>query len=292
MNPGILAALGAYICWGLLPVYWKLLSHVPAPELLSHRIVWSFAALGLFLLASKRLGALWRTLSPAIWRIYFWAAALVGVNWFIYVWSVNAGYIVEASLGYFITPLLSVFLGIFFFKERLRRLQWIPLFLACSGVLYLTVSYGHLPWIALSLAITFSLYGMAKKKAPLGAFEGLTLETALLVPMALGWLVWNEYTGAGAFLHTSLRSDLLLMGAGIVTTLPLVMFAAATHRVPLSMIGMLQYVAPTIQFLIGVCVYKESFTSDQSMGFGLVWAAVLIFWLERWIAGRGLRRLV
>lgn len=153
-------------------------------------------------------------------------------------------------------------------------------------MLYLTISYGRLPWIALSLAITFSLYGVAKKKAPLGAFEGLTLETAILLPLALGWLLWNEYRGVGAFLHTSPVSDLLLMGAGIVTTLPLVMFAAATHRVPLSMIGMLQYVAPTIQFLIGICVYDEPFSSAQMVGFGLVWAAVLLFgWNAGWPGG-------
>lgn len=292
MNPGILAALGAYACWGLLPIYWKLLRHVPTPQLLSHRIVWSFVALGLFLLITKRLGPLRRTLCPAIWRTYFWAALLVGMNWFLYVWSVNAGYIVESSLGYFINPLLSVFLGVFFFKERLRRMQWVPLILASCGVLYLTINYGRLPWIALTLAVTFSLYGLAKKKAPLGAFEGLALETAILLPPALGWLLWSEHAGAGAFLHAAPSSDLLLMGAGIVTTLPLVMFAAAAHRVPLSTIGMLQYIAPTIQFLIGVFIYHEPFSRTQSVGFGMVWAAVLLFWLERWLAGRALKRPV
>lgn len=292
MNPGILAALGAYACWGLLPIYWKLLGHVPTPQLLSHRIVWSFVALGLFLLLTRRLGPLRRTLCLTIWRTYFWAALLVGMNWFLYVWSVNAGYIVESSLGYFINPLLSVFLGVFFFQKRLRRLQWVPLILASCGVLYLTINYGRLPWIALTLAVTFSLYGLAKKKAPLGAFEGLALETAILLPPALGWLLWSNHTGTGAFLHASPSSDLLLMGAGIVTTLPLVMFAAAAHRVPLSMIGMLQYIAPTIQFLIGVFIYHEPFSHTQAVGFGMVWAAVLLFWLERWLAGRALKRSV
>ena len=289
MNTGILAAIGAYVSWGLLPIYWKLLGHVPTTQLLSHRIVWSFAVLAVFLGLTKRFTKLRGDLSPTVWGSYVLASLLIGVNWFIYVWSVNAGYIVEASLGYFINPLLSVLLGVFFMRERLRRLQWAPLGLAAAGVIYLTVQYGRLPWIALTLAVTFSLYGLVKKKAPLGAFEGLTLETGLLLPPALVWLGWNEYMGAGAFLHAGTGSDLLLVGAGVVTTAPLVMFAAAAHRIPLSMIGILQYIAPTIQFLIGVFVYHEPFSRAQFTGFGMVWSAVLLFWLERWKFGRSLR---
>ena len=289
MNTGILAAIGAYVSWGLLPIYWKLLGHVPTTQLLSHRIVWSFAVLAVFLGLTKRFTKLRGDLSPTVWGSYVLASLLIGVNWFIYVWSVNAGYIVEASLGYFINPLLSVLLGVFFMRERLRRLQWAPLGLAATGVIYLTVQYGRLPWIALTLAVTFSLYGLVKKKAPLGAFEGLTLETGLLLPPALVWLGWNEYMGAGAFLHAGTGSDLLLVGAGVVTTAPLVMFAAAAHRIPLSMIGILQYIAPTIQFLIGVFVYHEPFSRAQFTGFGMVWSAVLLFWLERWKFGRSPR---
>ncbi len=289
MNTGILAAIGAYVSWGLLPIYWKLLGHVPTTQLLSHRIVWSFAVLAVFLGLTRRFTKLRGDLSPTVWGNYVLASLLIGVNWFIYVWSVNAGYIVEASLGYFINPLLSVLLGVFFMRERLRRLQWAPLGLAAAGVIYLTVQYGRLPWIALTLAVTFSLYGLVKKKAPLGAFEGLTLETGLLLPPALVWLGWNEYMGAGAFLHAGTGSDLLLVGAGVVTTAPLVMFAAAAHRIPLSMIGILQYIAPTIQFLIGVFVYHEPFSRAQFTGFGMVWSAVLLFWLERWKFGRSPR---
>lgn len=289
MNTGILAAIGAYVSWGLLPIYWKLLGHVPTTQLLSHRIVWSFVVLAVFLGLTKRFTKLRGDLSPTVWGSYVLASLLIGVNWFIYVWSVNAGYIVEASLGYFINPLLSVLLGVFFMRERLRRLQWAPLGLAAAGVIYLTVQYGRLPWIALTLAVTFSLYGLVKKKAPLGAFEGLTLETGLLLPPALVWLGWNEYMGAGAFLHAGTGSDLLLVGAGVVTTAPLVMFAAAAHRIPLSMIGILQYIAPTIQFLIGVFVYHEPFSRAQFTGFGMVWSAVLLFWLERWKFGRSPR---
>jgi chloramphenicol-sensitive protein RarD len=289
MNPGIVAAIGAYASWGMLPIYWKLLGHVPTSQLLCHRITWSFVVLAIFLVLTRRIARLRSSLSPSVWGSYVLASLLIGVNWFIYVWSVNAGYIVEASLGYFINPLLSVLLGVFFMRERLRPLQWAPLGLAAAGVIYLTFDYGRLPWIALSLASTFSLYGLVKKKAPLGAFEGLTLETGLLLAPALAWLGWSELAGTGAFLHAEGGSDLLLMGAGVVTTAPLVMFAAAAHRIPLSMIGILQYIAPTIQFLIGVFMYHEPFSRTQFTGFGMVWLAVLLFWLERWSFGRKLR---
>lgn len=283
-------AAAAYISWGLLPVYWKLLGHVPTAQLLSHRIGWSFVTLTLFLGLTGRLRSLCGRLSPEIRRCYALASLLIGVNWFIYVWSVNAGYIVEASLGYFITPLLSVLLGVFFLRERLRGLQWAPLALAAAGVVYLAFDYGRLPWIALVLASTFSLYGLVKKRAPLPAFEGLTLETALLLPPALAWLAWSEFGGKGVFLHADALSDLLLVGAGAVTTAPLALFAAAAQRIPLSMIGILQYIAPTIQFLLGIFMYHEPFTHAQFAGFSMVWAALLLFLLERWRFGRALRR--
>jgi chloramphenicol-sensitive protein RarD len=282
VNTGFLLAIGAYVSWGLLPAYWKLLSHVPTTQVLCHRIFWSFVALAVFLGLAKRLRSLKASLGPSVWKSYSLASLLIGINWFIYVWSVNAGFIVEASLGYFINPLLSVLLGVVILGERLRPLQWLPLGLALSGVVYLTLSHGKPPWIALTLAITFSLYGLVKKKAPLGAFEGLTLETGLLLFPALAFLGWSEATHNGAFLHSSTGSDLLLMGAGLVTTAPLVMFAAAAHRIPLTMIGILQYIAPTIQFLLGVFLYREPFSTTQLTGFSLVWAAVALFLLERW----------
>lgn len=282
MNQGLLLAVGAYSCWGLLPIYWKLLGHVPTTQLLCHRIVWSFVTLVVFLALTKRLYGLKSALGPSVWKSYGAASLLIGINWFIYVWSVNAGFIVEASLGYFINPLLSVLLGVVFVGERLRPQQWLPLGLALTGVAYLTVSYGRPPWIALTLAVTFSLYGLVKKKAPLGAFEGLSLETGLLLLPAMAFLAWSEANDSGVFLHASRGSDLLLLGAGLVTTAPLVMFAAAAHRIPLSMIGILQYIAPTIQFLLGVFLYHEPFSTTQLTGFSLVWAAVVLFLLERW----------
>lgn len=284
MNPGILSAIGAYTTWGLLPIYWKLLQHVPAAELTCHRIFWSFLTLVAFLQFSKRLGSLRRMCNRRVFSIYMQASVLIGINWSLYIWSVNAGFIVEASLGYFINPLLSVLFGVIFFRERLRPAQWIPIITATLGVLYLTLNYGRPPWIALILAITFSLYGLVKKRAPLPAFEGLTLETGLLVLPAFSFLLWQEQLGVGAFLHAGTFSDSLLVGAGVATTAPLIMFATAAQRIPLSMIGFLQYIAPTIQFLLGVFLYNEPFTRTQAIGFGAVWVAVVLFLLERWRA--------
>jgi chloramphenicol-sensitive protein RarD len=281
MNQGILYALGAYGTWGLFPAYWKLLKHVPALQLLSHRIVWSFLFLLAFMLATKQ----WKSFRAAIANrrvllIYFAAALLIGVNWLTYVWAVNAGFIVETSLGYFINPLLNVLLGVIFLRERLRVFQWVPVVMAAVGVTYLTVAYGQLPWIALTLAFSFGVYGLVKKTAPLGSLFGLSLETGILFLPALGWLSYSETVGQGAFLHTGSGSDLLLVGAGVVTTIPLLMFASAAQRIPLSLLGIIQYIAPTLQFLLGVLAFKEPFTHTQLIGFSIVWAALILFWAE------------
>lgn len=281
MNTGILAAICAYAGWGLLPIYWKQLQHVPADQILSHRIVWSFVMLIIFLQAGRRLGPLWRGLSLKVCRLYGLSGLVIGVNWFIYVWSVNSGHVVESSLGYFINPLFSVLLGVIFLRERLRPRQWLPLGLAAAGVIYLTFDFGRPPWIALSLAVTFSIYSLIKKKSPLGAFEGLTLETIVLLPPALIWLAASESRGLGVFLHANPASDLLLVGTGLVTALPLALFAVAARRIALSTIGMLQYMSPSIQFLLGVFLYQEPFSRAQLVGFGMVWTAILLFFLEQ-----------
>jgi chloramphenicol-sensitive protein RarD len=213
-------------------------------------------------------------------RIYFIAGLLLSVNWGTYVWAVNAGYIVETSLGYFINPLVSVLLGVVILHERLRRAQWVAVGLAATGVLYLTLMYGSPPWIALILATSFGLYGLMKKMAPLGALHGLTLETGLLVVPMLLFLFFAEANGQGAFLHSDGVSTLLIVGAGVVTVVPLLMFASAVRLIPLSLIGILQYIAPTLQFLIGVLIYGEAFTGTQFVGFGLVWAALILFTTE------------
>ncbi len=286
-NKGLLYALGAYLAWGLFPIYWKWLHDVPALQLLGHRIGWSFLMLaGVVYMTGQWKNFRATAINPATLRIYSAAAILIGINWLTYVWAVNAGFIVETSLGYFINPLLSVLMGVIFLRERLRPLQWIPVALAFIGVAYLAVAYGRLPWIALTLAFSFGTYGLVKKLAPLGSLYGLTLETGILFLPALVYLIYMEFAGQAAFLHTPLTINLLLIGAGIATTVPLLMFASAAQRIPLSMIGIMQYIAPTIQFLLGVLVYKEAFSSTQAVGFGIVWLGLIIFWVEGYFARR------
>ncbi len=286
MNKGILNGVIAYVLWGFFPIYWKLLNDVPAPQLLGHRIGWSFLLLMAVILITRQWSDFRSAVNARVLRIYFIAAILIGINWLLYVWAVNAGFIVETSLGYFINPLLSVLLGVLFLRERLRAAQWIPVILAAIGVAYLTIAYGRLPWIALSLAFSFGFYGLTKKLAPLGSLYGLTLETGILFLPAVIYLGITEVNKTAAFLHTGVTADLLMVGAGVVTTIPLLLFASAAKQIPLSMIGILQYLAPTIQLLIGVFVYKESFDHTRLIGFGIVWLALVIFWVENYVARR------
>ncbi|NWF63286.1 MAG: EamA family transporter RarD [Chloroflexi bacterium] len=287
MNKGIWYGIAAYAMWGFFPIYWKLLHDVPALQLLGHRIVWSFLLLILFIVVTRQ----WSDFRAAAFesktlKTYAVAGILLSLNWLIYVWGVNAGFIVETSLGYFINPLLSVLFGVVFLRERLRPMQWVPVVIAAVGVIYLTITYGQLPWIALSLAITFGLYGLVKKLSPLGSAFGLTLETGIVFPVAVIYLSVMQLGGTGEFLHHGRTVDLLLIGGGVVTTIPLLMFASAAKEIPLNMIGILQYVAPTIQFLIGVFVYKEPFDTTRFIGFAMVWLALIIFWVENLIAHR------
>ncbi|HEY74728.1 MAG TPA: EamA family transporter RarD [Thermoflexia bacterium] len=287
MNTGIWYAIGAYTLWGLLPVYWKRLQHVPALQLMSHRVVWSFVSLCTFLVLTRR----WSRFRAAIGerrvlRTHLITAALIGVNWLTYVWAVNAGFIVETSLGYFINPLLSVAMGVVFLRERLRPLQWTAVGIAGVGVFYLTFVYGAFPWIAITLALAFGFYGLVKKTAPLGSLYGLTLETGVLLLPTLGYLLFCEVRGEGAFLHTGFLFDLLMVGAGPITAVPLLLFAAAAQRIPLSLVGILQYIAPTLQFLLGVLVYREPFPPARLIGFSLVWIALAILALDAGLTRR------
>lgn len=284
---GVWYAIAAYTAWGMLPVYLRSLRHVPALQLVGHRVVWSCVMLVAVIVLSRQ----WRVfrvaaMRPRVLALYVAASILIGLNWLIYVWAVNAGYIVEVSLGYFINPLISVTLGIVFLRERLRPWQRLPLALAGAGVIYLTFVYGSLPWIALTLALSFGLYGLVKKTAPLNALFGLTLETAVLAPVALAYLVHAANTGQGAFLHDGMPTDVLLVAAGAVTAIPLLLFASAATRIPLSLVGILQYIAPTLQFLLGVLVYREPFSHPQLIGFSLVWTALLVFAIEGFFARR------
>jgi len=286
MRRGILYGIGAYAAWGFFPIYWKLLRHVPAIQVIGHRIIWSFILLIAFILATRRWDEFRVVANAKVIKIYLIAALLIALNWFIYVWAVNANFIVETSLGYFINPLLSVLMGVFFLKERLRFAQWVPVALAALGVAYLTFVYGRPPYIALTLAISFGLYGLAKKMSPLGSLYGLTIETGILFVPAVAYLIMMDFNSTAAFLHVGITSDLLLIGAGLVTTIPLLMFASAARSIPLWFVGLLQYIAPTIQFLLGVFLYKEPFNHSQLIGFGIVWIGLIIFWVENYLANR------
>ncbi len=287
MNRGIWSAVGAYAAWGLIPVYFKWLGHVPTLQVIGHRILWSCLMLCAVLLVTRQWRNFLKTaLQARVIGVYLAAALLVSTNWLIFVWAVNAGFIVETSLGYFINPLISVLLGVVLLGERLRRWQWLPIGLATLGVLYLTFALGSLPWISLTLAFSFAIYGLIKKTAPLGPLRGLTLETGLLMLPAAIYLVYLDGTGEGAFLHTGMGFDILLIGAGLVTAVPLLLFASAAQRIPLALLGVLQYIAPTLQFLLGVLVYKEAFTHTQLIGYGMVWVALLIFGIEGLLARR------
>lgn len=287
MKKGMWNGVAAYALWGLFPIYWKFLHQVPALQVIGHRISWSFLLLIVVVLLTRQWGAFRSAaLTFQMLGIYFIAAVLLTINWLVYVWGVNAGFIVETSLGYFINPLLSVLLGVVFLRERLRPAQWIPVALATAGVIYLTVVYGRPPWIALALAFSFGFYGFVKKLAPLGSLYGLTLETGIAFPFALIYLVLVEFNGTGAFLHADARTNILLIATGAVTSIPLLMFASAAKQIPLTVVGLLQYIAPTLQFLIGVFIYREPFDQAHLIGFGIVWVALIIFWIENFLAHR------
>ena len=282
---GFWSGVAAYTIWGLVPLYWKLLKHVPAIQVLGHRIVWSLAVLIILVAAMRRGGratfggggATLGAISGRVVGLYAIAAALIAVNWFLYIYAVNAGFIVETSLGYYITPLVNVLFGVVVFHERMRPAQWVAIAIAAVGVVQLTFAYGALPWIAFGLAASFGSYGLAKKKAPLDPVEGLTLETAILAPVAILILIMLHRSGEGAFLRTGATIDALMIGGGLVTTVPLLLFAAAVRTVPLSVIGILQYIGPTLQFLLGVFVYHEPFSRTQLVGFSIVWTALAIY---------------
>ncbi len=286
MSRGIWKAIAAYVAWGLFPFYWKQVDRVPALEVIGHRIFWSFVTLAVVALWMGQGRRLTRACSRRVLLVYGAAAVLVSGNWFAYIWAVGHGFIVETSLGYFINPLVSVVLGVLVFGERLRWMQWTAVGLAAAGVVYLTFAYGAVPWIALTLAVTFAVYGVIKRIAPLGALDGLTIETAITAVPALAYLVYAEQSGAGAFGHSGAVTTLYLTGAGIVTTVPLVLFSTAVRQIPMTMIGILQYIAPTLQLATGVLFYHEPFSRSQLIGFGGVWAGLVVFGIDGLVARR------
>lgn len=289
MKKGILYVLTAYGMWGFFPLYFKTLQGVSAFQIMSHRVVWSFVLLAGIILFRKELKTLIRSITWRIAGLYLIAGVLLAINWVTYVWAVNEGYVVEASLGYFINPLVSVLLGVIFLQERLRPLQWIPVILAAAGVTYLALSMGQLPWIALVLAFSFGFYGLMKKIAPLNSLHGLTLETGAIFLPALGFLLYEQARGAGSFINDGTGLSLLLAGTGIVTAVPLLFFATGTRIVPLTTVGLLQYITPSSQFLLGVLLYHEPFTKERAVGFIIIWVALVIFTLENLLHRRPLQ---
>jgi chloramphenicol-sensitive protein RarD len=273
---GVWYAIAAYVIWGMFPLYWRELQQVPSLQVIAHRIIWSCVAVLVLMLAVRGRGG-WRSVPGRVFALYALAAVLIGFNWFLYVYGVNADLVVQTSLGYFMTPLVNVLMGVIILRERLRTAQWASVVIAAAGVAYLTNAYGQLPLLALGLALTFGSYGLIKKKAPLPALEGLALETSILFIPAVIYLVIADRQGGGAFLRSGTSVDMLLMLGGPVTLVPLLLFGAAVQRVRLSVIGITQYIAPTIQFVLGVFVMREPFTRTQLVGFVMVWIALVVY---------------
>jgi chloramphenicol-sensitive protein RarD len=279
---GLGCAVPAYLIWGLSPIYFKALIQVPPFEILMHRMIWSFLFLIplVMVLNSHRraFGAIFR--APKTLLILLGSTLLVGFNWFLFIWAINNDHILQTSLGYYINPLLNVLLGTIFLGERQRPLQMVAVILAAAAVLYLTVQQGRFPWVALALAFSFSFYGLLRKVAPVGALEGLTVETLLLSCPALIYLLWLDRLGGGAFLHLGGRTDLLLAGTALVTAVPLLLFTMGARRLNLTTIGFLQYIAPSCTFLLAVFHYGEAFARTQLFTFATIWIALVIFTID------------
>ena len=275
---GFLLGVAAYSMWGIFPLYWPLLEPAGAVELLAHRVVWSAVVMALLVAVLRRTQAL-RTLvaSPRSRLLLLLAAVVISVNWGVFIWGVNNGHVVETSLGYFINPLVTVLAGVVILGERLRPLQWGALALAAVAVLGLAVENGRPPWVALALAFSFASYGLLKKAVNAGAIEGLTIETLVIVPIALGYLFWLGSTGDSQALEDPPWHLVLLATSGAVTALPLICFGGAATRVPLTTLGLLQYLAPTLQFLLGVTLLGEPMSPGRWAGFAVIWVALVIF---------------
>jgi chloramphenicol-sensitive protein RarD len=278
---GIVFAVGAYFIWGFLPIYWKFIDYVPAGEILAHRIIWSFIFMVIIVLAVRKWPGFVRECKTILKdkKKFFsitMASVVISINWLTYIWAVNSDHVLQASLGYYINPLVSIILAIIVLKEKLNKSQTISVILASMGVLYLTFSYGVFPWVSLLLAVTFALYGLLKKVVDIPAMYGLTIETMIITPIALIYLFFlPENTFSLPSITTS--ENVILMGAGVVTAIPLLLFASGAKRIPLAMVGFLQYIAPTLMLLIGVFIYHETFSLEHLISFGFIWLALLIY---------------
>lgn len=278
MNNGLVNAIIAYIMWGILPLYWKLFNDVPASEILSHRVVWSFVFMAVLVAVQRRWGDIRRIAASRSQLLSLTASGLlIAVNWLIFIWAVNNGHVVETSLGYYLNPLLNVLLAVVFLHEKPNRGQWLAIAIASAAVLIIAINYGRFPWIAISLAVSFGLYGLAKKKTMQDASVGLLSETAVVLPVALGYWIYLAVTGESTawLLSPSMFAGLLLSGA--VTALPLLFFARAAARMSLSALGFVQYIGPTIMLLLSIFVFKETVSPVLLLGFGLIWTALIVY---------------
>ncbi|WP_377891616.1 EamA family transporter RarD [Alkalihalobacillus sp. R86527] len=283
---GIASGAGAYLLWGILPLYWKLVSEVPSEAVLAHRIIWSFVFMMGILLVLGKGSSFWKELiqlskQPKKIASITFASLFITINWFAFIWAVNNDHVIQTSLGYYINPLISVLLGILFLKERLSFWQFISVLLATMGVLNLVFQFGEIPWVSLILAMSFGLYGLLKKTAKLGAMIGLAIETMLITPFAIFYLTATTNSMSEAIYASDATIMLLLFGAGVVTAIPLLLFATGANRISLSLIGFLQYIAPTLMLIQGVFLYGESFTTAHAISFSLIWIALLIFTLSK-----------
>lgn len=282
---GFLFTLASYSCWGLFPFYFHALAGVRADEIVAHRILWSLLLVAALLFAAGR----WKTVlaalcSPRTLGVFACSAFLTCANWGIYVYAIVSGQTLEASLGYFINPLVSVAIGAILLHESLSRGKWIAVLIAAAGVVWLTVRAGGVPWLGLGLAFSFAFYGLIRKIAPLGSLEGLAMETAILAPFALGYLVWLDGASGLAFLEGTWNERMLLMAAGPITTVPLLLFASGVRRIAYSTVGIIQYVSPTMVFLIGLFCFGEAFDLPRFIGFCVIWCAVALFVADTLIA--------
>ena len=289
MNRGITLALGAYLIWGILPIYWKTLDHVPSIEILANRIFWSFIFFTIILLVQNRWKELINKLKGTNIILYVVVPAiLITTNWLTYIWAVNANYIIETSLGYLICPLVSVLLGVIFLKEKIRLLQWFAIIIAMSAVLIMTFAYGQFPWIGMILALSWGSYGLFRKKSPLNAVEGLTLETSLLSIVVVFYFVYLFYNRNTSF-FIDLPTTSLLIGAGIITGFPLIIYIIGARLIKLSLIGIMQYFYTIITLLIGVLIYHEPLTQSRIVGFTFIWIAVIIYISDEYFQSKRLK---